>query len=443
MFRPDLRMMSASISICCCPDSVHTRLTGCLLLLLTLGLLTGCPVDEATPSLTLWAMGREGEAVQGLTAEFGRRHPGVRVQVQQIPWSAAHEKLLTAFAGDALPDVIQLGNTWVPEFAALDAILPLGDTNAAADVFPGILASSQIDERLMAMPWYVDTRLLFYRKDLLALAGIEGPPLNWAEWEVALARIAALPGGPRFGLLLPMNEWQPLAILALQAGSTLLRDDDRHADFQSPAFCRAFGFYLDLFRQGYAPALAEAQLSHVYQDFAEGRFAFYISGPWNLGEFRQRLPARVQEHWDTAPMPGPDGPGVSLAGGSSLAVCRSSRQPEAARALVKFLTEPEQQLAFYRLTGDLPARRSAWSHPDLAHAPHTETFRRQLDQVRPTPKIPEWERIADKISHFAEKAVRGELGEDEALAALDAEVDRILAKRRWLMDKAESRGRQP
>ena len=142
-------------------------------------------------------------------------------------------------------------------------------------------------------------------------------------------------------------------------------------------------------------------------------------------------------------MPGPDGPGVSLAGGSSLAVCRSSRQPEAARVLVKFLTEPEQQVAFYRLTGDLPARRSAWGHPDLAHAPHTEAFRRQLNQVLPTPKIPEWERIADKISHFAEKTVRGELGEDEALAALDAEVNRILAKRRWLLDKAESREPRP
>ena len=414
-----------------------------LYLCLILVLLAGCLVGEATYSLTLWAMGREGEAVQALTAEFERRHPGVKVRVQQIPWSAAHEKLLTAFAGDALPDVIQLGNTWIPEFAALDAILPLGDMDTAVDdVFPGILASSQIDGHLMAMPWYVDTRLLFYRRDLLAQAGIERPPLNWAEWQTALARIVALPGGPRFGLLLPMNEWQPLVILALQAGSPLLRDDDRHADFQSPAFRRAFGFYLDLFRQGYAPALAEAQLSHVYQDFAEGRFAFYITGPWNLGEFRQRLPARVQALWDTAPMPGPDGPGVSLAGGSSLAVCRSSRQPEMAGALVKFLTQPEQQGAFYRLTGDLPARRSAWADPGLADAPHTGAFHQQLDQVRPTPKIPEWERIADKISHFAEKTVRGELSEAEALAALDAEVEQILAKRRWLLDQVGTGGGQ-
>jgi len=413
-------------------------------LLLNLGLLSGCPAGETSAPLTMWAMGREGESVQVLTAEFERRHPGVKVRVQQIPWSAAHEKLLTAFAGDSLPDVIQLGNTWIPEFAALDVILPLGDMSAAGgDVFPGIIDSSQIDGQLMAMPWYVDTRLLFYRKDLLAQAGIERPPRTWAEWQTALTRIVALPGGPRFGLLLPVNEWQPLAIMALQAGSTLLRDDDRHTDFQSAAFRRAFGFYLDLFRRGYAPALGETQLSYLYRDFAEGRFAFYITGPWNLGEFRQRLPARVQALWDTAPMPGPEGPGVSLAGGSSLAVCRSSRQPEMARALLEFLTQPEQQVAFYHLTGDLPTRRSAWADPVLADAPHTAAFHQQLDQVRPTPRIPEWERIAEKISHFAEKAVRGEMSEAGAVAALDSEVERILAKRRWLMDRAKSGASQP
>ncbi len=402
--------------------------------LLMLAALSGCPANEAQAPLTLWAMGREGEAVQALTAEFERQHPGVRVKVQQIPWSAAHEKLLTAFAGDALPDVIQLGNTWIPEFAALNAIVPLSDMDAA-DVFPGILASSQIEGRLLAMPWYVDTRLLFYRKDLLAQAGFDRPPETWSAWQAAMARIAALPGEPHFGLLLPLNEWQPLTVLALQSGASLLRDDDRHADFQSPAFRQAFGFYLDLFRRGYAPALAEAQLNNIYQDFADGRFAFYITGPWNLGEFRQRLPVRVQPQWDTAPMPGPDGPGVSLAGGSSLALCRSSPQPLMARALIAFLTGQEQQLAFYRLTGDLPARRSAWSHPDLAQAPHTGAFRRQLDHVRPTPKIPEWERIADKISHMAEKAVRGDLSEADALAALNAEVEQILAKRRWLLNQ--------
>ena len=44
----------------------------------------------------LWAMGREGEVVAQLIPEFERRHPSLRVRVQQVPWSAAHEKLVTA-----------------------------------------------------------------------------------------------------------------------------------------------------------------------------------------------------------------------------------------------------------------------------------------------------------------------------------------------------------
>jgi multiple sugar transport system substrate-binding protein len=55
--------------------------------------------------------------------------------------------------------------------------------------------------------------------------------------------------------------------------------------------------------------------------------------------------------------------------------------------------------------------------------------------VRSTPKIPEWERIAEKIMQYAEAAVRNTMTADEALTALDADVDRILEKRRWLLDQ--------
>lgn len=408
---------------------------------MAVALLPGCSDPSPGTSITFWAMGREGEAVQELTAEYERRHPGVQVQVQQIPWNAAHEKLLTAYAGEVLPDLFQLGNTWVPEFAAMGAIASLDNRTLAApayqDYFPGILASCEVDGRLMALPWYVDTRLLFYRRDLLARAGFQQPPVDWAEWRLAMARIKARSGGGH-ALLLPVDEWQVPVILAMQARSALLRDGDRYGDFRGPAFRRAFAYYLDIFRQGHAPALAEAQMTNVYQDFALGRFAFYVTGPWNLREFERRLPATIKDQWATAPMPGPVGtaPGVSLAGGSSLAVSRFSRHPEAARNLAEFLVDPERMVEFHRLTGDLPARRSAWVHPALQQTPHTAAFRRQLEAVRPTPKIPEWERIAARIARYAELAVRGRMSEAAALAALDGDVDQILAKRRWLLDRS-------
>ena len=96
--------------------------------------------------------------------------------------------------------------------------------------------------------------------------------------------------------------------------------------------------------------------------------------------------------------------------------------------LLEFLAEPEQQARFYQLTGDLPARQSAWADPALAGNRYAQAFRRQLQNVRATPAIPEWERIASKLAYHAERAIRRQVSVDEALAALDRDVDRILDK---------------
>ena len=401
--------------------------------------LVGCHDRQSETALQLWALGREGEVVQRLVPEFERTHPGMHVRVQQIPWSAAHEKLLTAYVGDSMPDVFQIGNTWIPEFVALNALDSLDERLHRStavpidDFFPGVFDASVVDGRTYGLPWYVDTRLFFYRTDLLAAAGFAASPHSWNDWVAAMTRIQERAGGSGFAALLPISEWQPLVILALQRGAALLRDGDTRGNFQDAAFHDAFVFYVDLFRRGLTPIASQAQVANIYQDFARGVFAFYVTGPWNIGEFRARLPAGVP--WATAPLPAPDGdfPGVSLAAGASLAIFRGSPRKDAAWALVEFLTEPAQQLELYRLTGDLPARKSAWTKPGPAADPIADAFRLQLERVRPTPRIPEWERIADEITRYAESAVRAELGVDEALAALDHDVDDILEKRRWML----------
>jgi multiple sugar transport system substrate-binding protein len=224
-------------------------------------------------------------------------------------------------------------------------------------------------------------------------------------------------------------------ILALQSGATLLRDGDRFGDFRSPAFRRAFEFYLDLFRRGLAPRAGDSEVTNVYQDFARGWFSFWVTGPWNLGELAARLPATLEDRWATAPLPAPDEawPGVSLAGGASLVLSRASPRKDAAWTVVEYLSETAQQTEFHRLTGDLPARRSAWRAAGLSDAPRARAFWVQLQSVRSTPKIPEWERIADEVARYAEAAVRGDMTVDDALGTLDRDVDAILEKRRSLL----------
>jgi multiple sugar transport system substrate-binding protein len=391
-------------------------------------------------TLTFWAMGREGEIVKALVPEFEHRHPGVRVKVQQVPWSAGHEKLLTAYAGDTLPDVFQLGSTWLPEFAALRAIVPIDPfldaaaTVPRADYFPGILATSEIDGRTWGLPWYVDTRVVFYNRETLARAGFDRFPDSVAQWRAALERLKTDTAHP---IYLPLGEWELPVILALQNGAALLDDGTRHPRFAEPAFSRGFATYVDFFRAGLAPAAGTSQIANLYQDFARGEFAMFLSGPWSLGELDRRLTGPARDSWMTAPLPGPAAgtPGVSLAGGSSLVIAQRSRHAALAWSLIEFLAEPARQAEFFRLSGDLPARRSAWDDPALAGNPRIAAFRSQLEHVAAPPAIPEWERIAAAIARQAEAAVRDETTAARAVAELDAEVDRLLEKRRWLLDR--------
>ncbi len=225
-----------------------------------LGMAAGCSrPSQGVTTLRFWAMGREGEVVVELLPEFERTHPGIRVEVQQLPWTAAHEKLLTAFAGDATPDICQLGNTWIPEFVALGAIEPLDRYVAGSpvvdpgDYFPGIWDTNVVDGSAYGVPWYVDTRLLFYRRDLLAQAGYAAPPASWQEWAQDLAAVKQRAGPDRYAILLPLNEFEPLLALALQQDEPLLRDDGRWGNFDSAGFRRALQFYVDAFRRGFAP----------------------------------------------------------------------------------------------------------------------------------------------------------------------------------------------
>jgi len=128
-----------------------------------------------------------------------------------------------------------------------------------------------------------------------------------------------------------------------------------------------------------------------------------------------------------------DGPGASIAGGSSLVVFRASRHQAAAWRLVEFLSQPTVQRRFHALTGDLPPRRATWQDPELAGDPHARAFREQLERVKPAPKVPEWERIATEMRLVAERTVRLGLSVDEAARELDARADRILEKRRWIL----------
>lgn len=406
----------------------------------------GCKSNSDNPvTIKFWAMGSEAEHISKILPEFEKRYPDIKVKVQQIPWTAAQEKLITAFASGNTPDICQLGNTWIPQFASLKAIINLNDFITESEIikpdkfFSGVWETNIIDNKVYGIPWYVDTRLMFYRKDVFEKAGFKNPPKNWDELYSLCIKIKEQnKGQEKYPIFIPTNEWNSFIIFGLQAGAHLLKDKNTRGNFHSKEFKEAFEYLIRFHKENLTP-FGMMQVTNVYQAMAEEYISIYFSGPWNIPEFKKWMTGNLSDKWATAPMPGykNEYPGLSLAGGSSLVIFKRSENKNEAWKLIEFLCEPEIQLKVYSLTNNLPAVIDAWKDSSLSNDIYIKAFYQQLQHVTSASKIPEWEQIVfSKLQQYAEFAARGVMTTDAALKKLDEDADRILEKRRWLTFKS-------
>jgi multiple sugar transport system substrate-binding protein len=419
-------------------------LTGGILLFPLLFSLIGCADKKSeVAEITFWGMGTEGEKIQTLIPEFQKRNPGIKVKVQMVPWTAAQEKLISSFAADNTPDICQLGNTWVPQFVMLEALelldkfITSSKSLKDSNYFEGIWKTNEISGKIYGIPWYIDTRIIYYRKDIFEKVGYKEPPKSWAELYDLSKKIVKYQNNPnKYAIYLPTNEWASFVIFALQNNADILKDNWTYGNFSGNEFLEAFKFLIKFHKERLTP-MGVSQVTNVYQAFQEEFFAMYISGPWNIPEFKKWMKDSTGEKWGTMPLPGKNGfPGVSLAGGSSLVMFKNSKNKEAVWKFIEFLSEKKTQLEFYNATNNLPAVKSAWDSPVFQNDIFIKAFYDQFQHVVPTPKIAEWEQIVfSKLQQYAEYAARGTMSEEEAMKQLDQDVNQILEKRRWLISR--------
>lgn len=385
--------------------------------------------------LTWWGMGAEGENAPKLLPRFTAA-TGLTVEVQSLPWTGVHEKLLAAHAGGSLPDVMLLANGWIPELTMLGALAPVPPDRAGLldGQFPAPAQAVRVAGTAMAAPWIVDSWVQYYRPDLLAGIGYSAPPASWAEW-TRMAEAYKRRHPDRFVTLQLLNWPEPLMNYGAQGGEPLLRDRATRGNFASPGFRAALAFYKSVFDRGFSPRLTGVEAGDTVLDFTRGRYAVLPSNSETLGQLRRPIYDLPAARWAIAATPGPTGVEGVWAAGDCLAVSRTSRRPAAAWALVDYLCGVPAQLAFHRLTGDLPSRLAAWTAPALAGAAPEQVFHRAIRAGVVGRNVPENARIATEVQLVAEHMVRGEYGVDAAAIEMDRRVDAILAKRRWLLDK--------
>lgn len=413
------------------------RLSAAAAVLLAVAAAAVAAAEPAT--LKVWTMGEEGKKLEGLIALFEAENPGVRVVNQAIPWSAAHEKLITSIVGGITPDISQLGTTWMPEFHAMDALLPLDPYLAAdpafgeKDFFPAAWKTVKFQDGVYGLPWYVETRCLFYRKDALAQVGVAEPPRNWEELRAVGKKLSER--SHAFGINLPWKEGGTLCMFIWQAGGRIF-DEQGNIAVTEPACREALEFYCGLFRDKIAPMGEAGDLDPVtgFSDQA-ATIPLFISGPWSIHQIEQRNADQmkagqpsIEGKWDIVPLPAGKR-SASFLGGCNLVVFRGSRHPDLAWKFLRFCEEKKTQVEWFKLSDCLPSRMDAWQDPVLAGNRHLAPFEKQLHTAQPTPQIPEWEQVVDVMGRQMEKAIFNEQSVPEALTGLEAMIGQILKER--------------
>jgi multiple sugar transport system substrate-binding protein len=381
---------------------------------------TGANVNGPV-TLQVWANGDEGDklAASPAISTFKSQNPNITLQITPLPWTVAHDKLITAIAGRQTPDVAMIGTTGMGELTKLNAVTTLPSSVNKSDFFSGGMDTASWNGTAYGLPWYVETRVVFYRKDLADKAGVSGPPATWDDLMTMAQKLKA--GGSKYGINLQTNDWQEFLPLVWSAGGDVMKNGKFTLD--SPAAVKALTFYTDFFKKGLTRGSSPPGFDLI-QAFVAGDDPMFISGPWMMGLITKA--GLDQSKWAVAPMPKGDKSATSFVGGSDWVVFKNSKNQDAAWKFVQFMTQKSTQVSWYNTIKDLPSRQDAWSDPALAADPNLKIFGAQLKDAKTPPGISQWDEVAKAIDDWQEKACLNKVTPQAAATGMQQQATQIV-----------------
>jgi multiple sugar transport system substrate-binding protein len=305
-------------------------------------------------------------------------------------------------------------------------LAPLGGFDTA-DFFPALLDLATIDGALYGIPRNIDLRLLHYRTDLILT-----PPEKWDELLTLARRLARPP--QLFGFVCPGIEsglFGTFYELAEAAGARVF-PQSQVAQINNEGGRWALRVLRELYASGAVPpAITGWHYDEVHQYFRSGGAAMAPDWPGYYSSYREPDSA-VRDRFRVARMPaGPTGRVCCYAGSHTFALTRAGVEKEEARALLRFLTAPEQQ-ALEAGYGSVPVRRSVMEkrrrEADGDDAQRLALLDRSIasDLIIP-PKLPYYPEMEDILWRTVRSAMLGELPVPDALADIESRIARCVS----------------
>jgi ABC-type glycerol-3-phosphate transport system substrate-binding protein len=387
--------------------------------------------------LSLWhAYGGElGEQFEALVAEFNQTHPDIIVETSHggSLWTM-RDKLFTAVAGDAGPDLSQIDQFWSSELAEAGAIERIEDHFEdfdREDVWPLAWETATFSGEVWSMPFSMSNIALYYNRAMFDAVGLDpaSPPQTWPQLAATAAALTADSDSDgqidHWGLSFPLQAnagvvYYWFAFL-WQAGGEIFS-----AGFQASRFQEAPGVEALTFLQGMVEA-GSIPLAPPQEGFENRQIGMVVASTAQLSRYVSVL----GDDLGVAALPAGPAGRVTGVGGANLAIMADGEHKDAAWTFIEWMTSPDVNLRWSMGTGYLPLRRSVVGSEDyqayLDKEPRARIILEQMEVARARPNIPVYAAASREIGLAVEEAIFTGADAAATLAAAAKKVDRLLA----------------
>jgi len=400
--------------------SIHTILLGTLAV-------SAFSVPQAFAETTLnalfMAQAAYSEAdVRAMTDAFQAANPDVKVNLEFVPYEGLHDKTVLAQGSGQGYDVVLFDVIWPAEYASNNVLVDVSSRitdEMKKGVLPGAWTTVQYQDKYYGMPWILDTKYLFYNKEILEKAGITNPPKTWAELNDQAKIIKDK------GLLASPIAWSwaqaeaaicDYTTLVSAYGGDFLKDG-------KPAFDKdggldALKYMVDSYKSGLSnPNSKEFLEEDVRKVFQNGDAAFALNWTYMYSKVNDPAESKVVGKVGVVPAPGVDGKSkVSAVNGSmGLGITTTSKHPDDAWKYIVFMTSQKVQNDYAKLS--LPIWASSYDDPAVSKGQEEliAAAKLGLAAMYPRPTTPKYQEMSTALQQSIQEALLGQSSPEDAL----------------------------
>jgi N,N'-diacetylchitobiose transport system substrate-binding protein len=396
---------------------------------------SGASGDEEGAEIRVWLVGTDtpDEAREYLVDTFEEENPGSTLVIEEQSWDGLVDRLTTSLSGSDSPDVVEVGNTQASAFTSAGAFLDLTEeyeTLGGDDLLPGFVEAGSFDGKFYAAPLYSGSRLVFYKKDALAAAGLTVPTTLDEYISNAQALAAANPG--KSGIWWPGQDWYNALPYIWENGGEIAVADGEEWDAQLSSEESLAGLaQVQEVMTTASSAPKDGNETSPEVGFCDGT-SLQLSAPsWVKWSILAPADAEApgcpdqEENLGVYALPGMDGGAAQVfAGGSNIGISAKSAHPELALSALEIILSDEFQ-TIYGENGLVPAKLS------LADTLGTDEVAQAIaaaaGNAKLTPASPNWADVEASgiLTDLFVNIAQG--GDITALAeAADEEIEAIL-----------------